>query len=78
MDLRLFALSDSGSDGLRGTLHGFGSHLQAGQNFHLFAPLIEGRLADDRLHAAHPGREFRILDIQFDIHRKLADAAVCA
>jgi hypothetical protein len=29
------------------------------------------------LHAAHPGREFRILDIQFGIHRKLADAAVC-
>ena len=79
LDLGLFLLSDIGSDGLCGTLHGFGRHLQAGQNFHLFAAVIEGRLlADHRLHAADAGREFRILDIQFDVHRKLADAAVRA
>jgi hypothetical protein len=63
----------------RPTVSFFGSHLQAGQNFHLFAAMIEGRLlADDRLHAAYPGREFRILDIQFDIGGQLADAAVRA
>jgi hypothetical protein len=27
------------------------------------------------MHTAHPGRKFRILDVQFDIHRKLADVA---
>src|SRR3989475_5871382 len=77
--LGLFALSDIGSDGLRGTLHGFSSHLQTGQNSHLFAAMSEGRLlADDRLQAAYPGREFRIFDIQFDIGGQLADAAVRA
>jgi hypothetical protein len=79
LDLGLFALSDIGSDGLRCALHRFGRYLQAGQNFHLFAAVIEGRLlADDRLHAAHSGRKLRVLDIQFDIHRKLADAALRA
>src|SRR5438093_4728403 len=43
VDLGLFALSDIGSDGLRGTLHGFGSHLQTGQNSPLFAAMSEGR-----------------------------------
>jgi len=27
------------------------------------------------LHAAHPGKKLCILDVQFDIHRKLADMA---
>jgi hypothetical protein len=75
----LLALSDIGSDGLRRTLYGLGGHFQTGQNFHLLATVIEGcLLAHHRLHAAYARREFRILDIQFDIHRKLADAAVCA
>ena len=79
MNLGLLALSDVGSDGLCGTLYGFGGHFQAGQNLHLFAAVIERcLLAHHRLHAAYAGREFRILDIQFDIHWKLADAAVCA
>src|SRR5437016_12673732 len=39
VDLGLFALSDIGSDGLRGTLHGFGSHLQTGQHSPLFAAM---------------------------------------
>jgi hypothetical protein len=79
LNLGLFAPSDIGSDGLRSTLHRLGGHFQAGQNFHLFAATIEGRLlADDRLHAAYPGREFHILDIQLGVHRKLTDAAVRA
>jgi hypothetical protein len=41
--------------------------------------VIEGRfLAHQGVHAAHSGRKLRILDIQFDIHRKLADAALRA
>ena len=79
MNLGLLALSDIGSDGFCGTLYRFGGHFQASQNLHLFAAVIERRLlAHQRLHAAYAGREFRILDIQFDIHRKLADAAVSA
>jgi hypothetical protein len=65
----LFALSDVGSDGLRRTLYRFGGHFQAGQNLHLFA--ASPACGDSR-------REFRILDIQFDIGGQLADAAVCA
>jgi hypothetical protein len=64
---------------VRRTLYGFGGHFQAGQNFHLFAAVIEGcLLAHHRLHAAYAGREFRILDVQFDIRGNLADAAVYA
>ena len=75
----MFALSDIGSDGLRCALHRFGGHLQAGQNFHLLAAVIEGRLlAHQGVHAAYSGRKLRVLDIQFDIHRKLADAALRA
>src|SRR5437016_10323304 len=41
--------------------------------------MIEGRLlAHQGVHAAHSGRKLRVLDIQFDIHRKLADAALRA
>ena len=79
LDLLLLALSDIGSEGFRRTLHRFGGHLQAGQNFHLFAAVIEGGLlAHQRLHAAHPGREFRVLDVQFDIGGKLAGVTVRA
>jgi len=37
-----------------------------------------GLLAHQRLHAAHPGRKLRVLDVQFDIHRKLAHVTVRA
>jgi hypothetical protein len=40
--------------------------------------LIIGRLCPSTgssLHAAHPGRKFRVLDVQFDIYRKLAGVA---
>jgi len=76
LDFLLLALGNIGSDGLRRTLHRFGGHFQVGQNFQLFAPVIEGRLlAHQGLHAAHAGRKLRILDVQFGVDRKLADAA---
>jgi len=28
-------------------------------------------MADRSHHPAHPGREFRVLDVEFNIHRKL-------
>jgi hypothetical protein len=43
---------------------------------HLLAAVIKrDLLAHQGLHAAHPRRKPRILDVQFDIHRKLADMA---
>jgi len=49
------------------------------KTFNLFAAMIEGRtLAHHGLHTADPGREFRALDVQFDIGRKLAMVAVAA
>src|SRR5438094_3614588 len=79
LDLSLLALGDIGSDGLCRTLHGFGGHLQAGQKLHLLAAVIErGLLAHQTLHAAHPGRKLCIFDVQFDIHRKLAEMTLGA
>ena len=73
LDLRLLARGDIFSDGLRRALHGFGGHLQIGEQFHLLASVIErGLLAHDGLHAAHPGRGLRVFDIQFDIGGELA------
>jgi hypothetical protein len=75
----LLALREISAQGLGGTLHRFGRHLQAGQNFHLFPPVIEGGLLTHQgLHAAHSRREFRVLDVQFDIGRKLAGGTVRA
>jgi len=43
---------------------------------HLLAATVErDLLAHQGLHATHPGRKLRILDVQFDIHWKLADMA---
>ncbi len=45
----------------------------------MFATVIERCLLPDHgLHPAYSGREFRILDIQFDIDRKLPSATVRA
>jgi len=33
-------------------------------------------LAHQSMHAAHPGRELRVLDVEFDIDRKLTPMAV--
>jgi hypothetical protein len=66
LDLILFALSDVCSDRLCCALRRFGGDLQAGQDLHLFAAVIErGRSPHYRQHAAHPGRQFRIGDVQF-------------
>ena len=72
----LLTLDDIVSDGFCRALYRFGRHLQAGQNLHLLAAVIKrDLLAHQGLHAAHPRRKLRILDVQFDIHRKLADVA---
>jgi hypothetical protein len=69
----LLALGDIGTDGLGRSLHGFGRDLQVRQNLHLFALVIErGFLAYHLLHAAHAGRELRVLNVQFSICEKLA------
>jgi hypothetical protein len=76
LDLCLLTLGNISSDGLGRALHGFGGHLQAGQELQLLAAAIEGGfLAYQSLHAAHPGRKLRVLDVQFDIHWKLTGVA---
>ena len=78
-DFALLACGDVGANRLRRALHRFGGHLQTGQNLHLLATVIEGSLlAHHRLHAAHPGREVRFLDVQFDVGRELAVMTVRA
>jgi hypothetical protein len=42
VDLLALTLSDILSNSFCGALHRLGSHLQPGQNFHLFAATIEG------------------------------------
>jgi len=72
VDLLALTSSDILSNSFCGTLHRLGSHLQPGQDFDLFAAMIEGSiLAHQGLHAAHPGRELRVFDIQFHVGRKL-------
>jgi len=79
LDLGLLALGDIASDGLGYTFHGFGGHLQASQQSHVLAAVIEwGLLAYQSMHATHSGRKFGVLDVQFDIHRKLADVTLGA
>ena len=79
LDLFLLGCGDILADGFRRPLHGFGGHLQIGKQFHLLPSVVEGcLLADDRLHAAHPGRELRVLNVQFDIGGELAGMAVRA
>ncbi|MEJ7606153.1 MAG: hypothetical protein WKF37_07760 [Bryobacteraceae bacterium] len=72
LNLPLLVRRDIFSDCFRRALHRFGRNLQARQQFHLLAPALEGSLlAHQCQHAAHAGREFRILDIQFGVGRKL-------
>ena len=73
LDLLLLACGDMLPDKLRRPFHAFGGHLQIGEQFHLLASLVKGRrLAHERLHAPHSGREFRILNVQLDVGGKLA------
>jgi hypothetical protein len=46
-------------------------HLQSGQDIHLLTAVVKGNLLPHRsLHTKHPGREFHLLDVQFDIGRE--------
>jgi hypothetical protein len=75
----LLALDDIASDGLGDTLHGFGGHLQARQQLHLRPAVFErDRLTYQSMHATHPRRKLGVLDVQFNIHRKLADVTLGA
>jgi hypothetical protein len=79
LHLLALALSDILSNRFGGALDRLGSHLQTGQDFHLFAAPVEGSiLAHQGVHPAHPGRELGVLDIQFHVGRKLAMVAVRA
>ena len=72
VDLLLLAFRNIGPDGFSHAFHGFGGDLQAGQQFHLLATVIEGcLLAHQSLHSSHTGREFRIDQIEFLISGKL-------
>jgi len=68
-----FALRDIFSDRFCDPLHRLGGHFQTSQDFHLFAAMIEGGiLTHQGVHAAHARREFRVLNVQFHIGRKLS------
>jgi hypothetical protein len=78
-DFSLLTLRNIGPNGFCRPLHGFSGHLQVGEQLHLLASMIEGYiLTDNRLHAAHPRRGLRVLDVQFDIGGKLARVAARA
>ena len=73
LDLLLLTLSDILSNSFRRTLDRLGGHLQSGQDIHLLTAVVkESLLPHQGLHATHPGREFRLLNVQFHIGRKLA------
>jgi hypothetical protein len=75
----LFTLSNVFSDRFRHALDRLGGHFQTSQDFHLFAAMVEGSiLAHQGVRTAHPGRERRILYIQFHVGRELAMVAVSA
>src|SRR5260370_7495977 len=66
-------------DNLRCPFHAFGGYLQIGEQFHLLASMVKRRrLAHERLHAPHSRREFRILNVQFDVGGELAVMTVGA
>jgi len=76
-ELALLTNFDIFSDGFGRTFHGFGGKRQPRQQLQLLAVLLEGNfVADRRQHAAHAGGELRVLDVEFDIDRKLATMAV--
>jgi len=72
LDLLLLATRNVGANGFGHAFHGFGSDLQAGQQFHLLAAVIEGGLlAHQSLHAPHTRRKLRVDNIEFLIGGKL-------
>jgi hypothetical protein len=79
LNLSLLFNGNVRADVLRRPLHCLGRHLKIRQQFDLLTPLIErSLLTDHRQHAAHPRRELRVFDIEFDIGRKLALVTVLA
>ena len=57
LNLPLLACGDIGSDGFRRTLHGFGRHIKAGQQFDLPSSVVEWRFCtNQRQHAADTRR----------------------
>jgi len=66
-------LFDIFSGGFGRALDRFGGDRQTGQQFHLLAAPIEGSfMAHGGQHTADPRGEFRVLDVEIDIHGKLA------
>jgi hypothetical protein len=79
LDLLLLAALDIIADALGRSFHRFGGRLQARQDLHLLAAVIEGRLlAGQRVHAAHTRGNLGILNVQFDIGGELARVTVRA
>jgi hypothetical protein len=77
LNLLLLATHDVLADGFGGALYRFRGHLQTGQQLHLLAAVIEGRLlADQRVHAPHARRRVGVLDVQFAVGGELALAAM--
>ena len=63
-DFALLAGSDIGANRLRRALYQFGGHFLTGQKFHLPTAMIESNLlANQPLHAAHPGREIVLFHV---------------
>ena len=79
IDLLLITVRNVCADGFCHALDGFGGDLQARQQLHLLAALIERRiLAHQSLHAPHARRELRVNDVEFLIRRKLPLVAMRA
>jgi hypothetical protein len=77
IDLLLLAPGDISADGFGYTFNGLGGDLQASEQFHLLATVIERAvLSHQRLHAPHAGREIGVLDIQFLVGGELALVAI--
>ena len=73
LNLLLLPMRKIFSDRFRRALHGFGGDLQASQEFHRLASVVEGSfLAHRRQHAAHARRQLRPVDVQFDVRGKLS------
>lgn len=78
-DGALLVFGDVGANRLSRALHRLGGHLQTGQNLHLLASLLERRrLAHQRVHTPHTGRELGVLNIQLDVCGELPGMAVRA
>jgi hypothetical protein len=79
IDLLLLALCDISADRFGHSFDGLRGDLQASQQFHRLATVIErGVLFHQRLHAAHAGRELGVHDIEFLVGGELSLMAMRA